>query len=363
MPKHPCLLDTTSPRLALADRSGELALIDRCGEARMPPMPPMPTVMETLCLGQTALRIADAKRRSLVLHDVARSLLTETRLNACGSVARIVEIELYCCSDAAPDPFAHCHPLQGETGRWYLHRVGAGYRGGSFKGIDITFGADGGFGGVLIRGLEVCGGKTSQIVDGPSLCVDWLMRAAGVSSPRELDERVGLCRVDDPAAALRLELVVGRDSSLGPHKGRLRWRPDRSTGPHKGRLRWRPDRSTEPTRIWSTARVGLALRHGVETPTWWAARQRFLTEPRRIRKGRPQLIIALHQDHVAAEEIALLTGTPLRVVNRYLSWHEAGRAAAQGDAVVDGTNDFDRADVQGASATERLCRQLGAWSE
>ena len=44
--------------------------------------------------------------------------------------------------------------------------------------------------------------------------------------------------------ALRSEQIDEAARSTGPHKGRLRWRPDPPTRPHKGRLRWRPDQST-----------------------------------------------------------------------------------------------------------------------
>lgn len=96
---------------------------------------------------------------------------------------RLTEIEFYLLGkeDIHCDVFAHCDDLQYETsGNWYFHRSGnnsvegykhmtnnekdtkwvcpnpdASYRGGTFKGLDITFAkAQSCFGGILIRSIE-----------------------------------------------------------------------------------------------------------------------------------------------------------------------------------------------------------------
>src|SRR5579859_507484 len=89
---------------------------------------------------------------------------------------RLVEIEVYYHGEAHPDPFTHRDPLQKENGRWYFHRTRGTYRGGSFKGIDLTFGDGKAFGGVLIRSIETASGT---LIDGPSLCVDHLLAKTG----------------------------------------------------------------------------------------------------------------------------------------------------------------------------------------
>ncbi|HAX77412.1 MAG TPA: hypothetical protein DCY88_16650 [Cyanobacteria bacterium UBA11372] len=90
---------------------------------------------------------------------------------------RLVEIEFYYFSETHPDPFTHRAPLQLECGRWYFHRTRGSYRSGSFKGLDLTFGDGQAFGGILIRSLVTPDGK---LIDGPSLCVDYLLAKAGV---------------------------------------------------------------------------------------------------------------------------------------------------------------------------------------
>src|SRR6185436_703116 len=65
--------------------------------------------------------------------DIAMRLLGSSRLRVADSNHRLVEIEFYFDSKDHPDPFAHRHPEQAHCGRWYFHRIGESYRGGSFK--------------------------------------------------------------------------------------------------------------------------------------------------------------------------------------------------------------------------------------
>src|SRR3954470_22893409 len=71
---------------------------------------------------------------------LADRLLNRCRLTVGGEPHRFVEVEFYYCGEGHPDPFTHRDPLQKECGRWYFHRTRGEYRGGSFKGVDLTFG-------------------------------------------------------------------------------------------------------------------------------------------------------------------------------------------------------------------------------
>jgi hypothetical protein len=81
---------------------------------------------------------------------IATRLLCESRLVAGGEPHRLVEVEFYYHAEGHPDPFTHRDPLQRECGRWYFHRTRRAYRGGSFKGLDLTLGDGSACGGVLI---------------------------------------------------------------------------------------------------------------------------------------------------------------------------------------------------------------------
>ena len=116
---------------------------------------------------------------------VADSLLNQTRLVVGAEIWRLTELEFYYRAPGHLDPFAHANPVQAHCGRWYFHRTHGGYRGGSFKGVDVTFGDGEARGGILLRGAERADGT---VIDGPSLFVDALLRATASTNVRELDE-------------------------------------------------------------------------------------------------------------------------------------------------------------------------------
>ena len=94
----------------------------------------------------------------------------------------IKEVEAYLHSDDHPDPFVHKDPHQLSSGCWYFHRQNEkAYKGGTFKGLDITFGYkddENCYGGFLIRSLYCL--TTQQLIQGPSNCVDDLCRNKGI---------------------------------------------------------------------------------------------------------------------------------------------------------------------------------------
>ncbi len=72
---------------------------------------------------------------------------------------RITEIEFYLKSEFHNDKYTHGHKLQLETEKWYFHG----------SGIDLTFGANGFYGGILIRALYDF--KGDSYIYGPLNCV------------------------------------------------------------------------------------------------------------------------------------------------------------------------------------------------
>ena len=215
-------------------------------------------------------------------HDIATRLLGSCRLRAADSSSRLVEIELYYDSKEHPDPFAHRHPEQASPERWYFHRIGESYRGGSFKGLDLTFGNGGAHGGILIRSLETSEGR---VVVGPSLCVDHLLATTGSPSVAALARMIGGRHATDPESPLQLI--------------------DESNG-----------NGQRDVRLFRSARVGLSLkRHNDAIAADRLVRPyRFLTEPRRVTKGRPELIGALLSAGHSPEDVHRLTGSPMKTI-------------------------------------------------
>src|SRR4051812_37511319 len=109
---------------------------------------------------------------------VADRLLNGCDFLAAGTPFRFAELEMYYHGEGHLDPFAHAHPLQLRAGRWYFHRSGGSYRGGTFKGLDLTLGDGSATFGVLIRTIV---GPDGSVITGPSRIVDFLLRLTGTA--------------------------------------------------------------------------------------------------------------------------------------------------------------------------------------
>ncbi len=247
---------------------------------------------------------------------IADRLLVGCALQVAGAPYRLREIEFYYQDEAHHDPFAHGDPLQRTSGRWYFHREGGSYRGGSFKGLDVCFGPVGPFGGILIRTLEAPDGT---VINGCSLCVDHLLEKTGHPDVASLDGVLGERAVWDRSAPLHLAPI-----EAGPER---------------------------PT-VLATARVGLTLKMMARYPTmpqYIFARYRFLTDPS-IKKGKVHSVIALHQRGLSVPEIRALTRSPGKTIERYLTAYREGLA-------LEGFTSFRGRSLK----TEDLCRLHGAW--
>lgn len=225
---------------------------------------------------------------------IAERLLNGSRLRVGRQAYRLVEIEFYYWSVAHPDPFTHRDPIQFDIGHWYFHRTRGVYRGGSFKGLDLTFGHKDASGGILIRGLETPEGT---LIDGPSLCVDHLLDATGAATVAELDRAINKRLAWENGNPLILEM-------LGTMQERTLFR-----SPRVGLLLKKATARTESTRY-------------VMRP------YRYLTEPRRTKKGKMHMVLALHAQGAGVEDIQRLTNCPRRSVERYVADFETGRKEA-----------------------------------
>jgi 3-methyladenine DNA glycosylase Mpg len=239
---------------------------------------------------------------------IARKLLNGCRLWVGREPHRFVEIEFYYCGPGHLDPFTHQDPTQLQTGRWYFHRTRGVYRGGSFKGMDLSFGDGTAHAGVLIRSIEKPDGT---LVNGPSLLVDHLLDATGASGVAELDRTINARLAWDESNPLRLEETEDAGRTL-----------------------------------YRTARVGLSLkrlRHAPDPPRFIMRPYRYLSEPKRIAKGKAHLVLALHAQGMDQGEIVAVTGCPKGSVKRYVEDFEAG--AVEADVGPFWGIDFSTADL------------------
>lgn len=248
---------------------------------------------------------------------VAGRLLNGCDLLVAGRPYRFAELEAYYYGDGHPDTFTHRDPLQLHNGRWYFHRTAGEYRGGSFKGVDLTFGDSRSMFGMLVRTIVT---PDDVVIDGPSLTVDHLLAQTKAADVATLDAAISGRSVWDTTSPLAIRL------SATPR--------------------------TAP--VYQTARIGLTLKRSrgkPEAPKFVMRPYRFLTEPRRIGKGKPQLVLALHQRGLSTQEIHDICGAPKRTIEKYVKDFEAGKQEA-------GFAGYVGKDL----STAELCKLIGTWA-
>ncbi len=111
-----------------------------------------------------------------------------------GNEYRIVECEFYLYSSSHPDLFCHNNEMQLTTDQWYFHRAGTSlqskYKGGTYKGLDITFGDSDSYGGILIRAVQSL--ETGQVIEGPCRCVNLILELCDKTSVGDLVSDISL---------------------------------------------------------------------------------------------------------------------------------------------------------------------------
>lgn len=270
-------------------------------------------------------------------------------------VYELLEVECYLRATGHMDPYAHATHEQSISGRWYFHRTcqrspvelssttgltisgpktkAAGYRGGTRKGLDLTFGApvllssstqlnstvdnqDSDAptprGGVLIRSIRRV--SDEAVISGPSLIVDEILRVCNSKSVAELVK----------------EKLGGNLNSLIP-----------SNSMHSIFLRYRPPESRQRLIVYHSPRVGLDLSqvHEASTPvnprvTFVQKHYRFFVRPKLLTaNGRPQTFLGVYKllteseiitDSAVRKEVAELTGISDRCVQKYADWYNNG---------------------------------------
>lgn len=87
---------------------------------------------------------------------------------------RICEIEFYVTNENHNDEYTHQDEHQKTYGKWYFHRTQSGnYKGGTYKGVDLTFGNDDTYFGVLIRSIYSV--DDNEMIEGPCKCVNAIL--------------------------------------------------------------------------------------------------------------------------------------------------------------------------------------------
>ncbi|KAG2012980.1 hypothetical protein CC2G_009926 [Coprinopsis cinerea AmutBmut pab1-1] len=293
---------------------------------------------------------------SALLHDY---VLVVTRADGTTTYLQVMEHEFYLQKATChEDPFAHGSEEQRVLGQWYFHRAprysadsnrsltsSDAYRGGTRKGLDLTFGRPAGTkeeetllrGGILLRSIRVLGSK-SKVVSGPSLLVDQILSLSGSSGIPDLVQTkwggdISAFRERTSGVSLRVVLK----SSLELHVS-----------------------STKPPTIYTSPRIGLELSHpGTTSPTikplhsriqFLTRKYRYFVSPHELlANGRSQTFVGLlfhfsqdkknyaSMDEALGRQSMKLLGDVCRTMGlkegtarRYLADFRAGREGGEG---------------------------------
>lgn len=223
-----------------------------------------------------------------IFFNLAQLLLQSIKVHINQESYTIHEVEFYLYNQFHPDPFVHRNEPQISSGQWYFHKHGRGYRGGSFKGLDITFGGPHSYGGILLRTLQTSAG---QWICGPSLVVDHLIQQSSTTSVRALAEQAQGA-VWDQTNVIHLKPITANSSN-----------------------------------IWTSARVGLKPDRWRSAPPklkYLAYPYRYLNAPGNISKGRPHFVLgAISQGH-DLQTISKLCRSRPRTVDSWISAYNKG---------------------------------------
>jgi hypothetical protein len=218
----------------------------------------------------------------------------------CGSATfNLLEVEVYCRDDREVpmfvDPFAHGDPMQKRPRCFYFHKQGKGYRGGTYKGLDFTFGCANVYGGLLIRSIQNT--ETNVVICGPSLCVDAILEALGCV---------------DIVECVAKFVVQGENEAF--------------------RLRER--RAIDDLPIYRSMRVGLSLKtknYEENVVSMWCAPLRFTVQPQLLTKHKHLIVLELlaSQPNMTHNQIASIVGTTLVSVESCFSAFNKGKASGE----------------------------------
>lgn len=231
-------------------------------------------------------------------------LLNTQCLEIQGVQHTLLEIEIYLWSDNHPDPFSHRNPIQREPGKWYFHTQGASgaYKGGTYKGLDVTFTLDGSiecYGGILIRSMS---GEAQSIIEGPCKVVDYILEKTGQASIKSLVDSLASLDVTDRRNPIKL---VARNP-VGPFQP-----------------------NSAPPTVYASPRVGLSLKRFSSDKLDYLMRPyRFLTDPS-IKKYKNLIILAMLKEGLPETQIQEMTHTSISVIRRYHEQFNTGKSQSR----------------------------------
>lgn len=226
---------------------------------------------------------------------IANQLLNRTVLMVNQYPHRICEVEFY----QDPDPYIHGDSRQTVPGKWYFHRQsGGGYKGGTFKGLDITFrcgssNSNNHHGWILIRSIQ--NSETGTRIEGPCNVVDEILKLTGKTSITQL------------VIALTVDLVPNV--------------LDQST-----MLYLLYTDTTDNYTIYTAPRVGLSLLQNVSKKCHYIMKNyRYLIKPESVKRFRNGITLKMYHSGMSVNDIIKTTRISKHILSRYIHEYQEGK--------------------------------------
>lgn len=203
----------------------------------------------------------------------------------------IREIEFYLHTDDHQDIYTHRNIDQSTPKKWYFHKTGNTYKGGTYKGLDITFGFTNktAYGGILIRGISDIT-DPNKIIDiiGPCKTVDYILEHTNSPNICDLVKKLANSDVDDNNKLLYLRLSNGNIHQT----------------------------------IYNGVRVGLSFKY----LEWCCKYYRFMTwRLSQIEKNRPNIVVILLNRGIPIKEIQKESKYSIKKIEKYKEIYETGK--------------------------------------
>ena len=138
-------------------------------------------------INQLTNQLTKSQTPSSLFYPISQLLLSKVSLVVNSIRFRLIEIEFYLYNNKHTDIFAHKFNCQKMNLHWYFHRSSEkehSYKGGTFKGLDLTCGSDDSYGGILIRSIMDL--SNNKIIEGPCKIVEKILEITKCISIKDL---------------------------------------------------------------------------------------------------------------------------------------------------------------------------------
>lgn len=153
-----------------------------------------------------------------IFYDCANNLMNNYQIKINNKFFDLLEIEFYYYDKKThPDKYTHRNEMQKHSLQWYLHRFNnsIALKGGTRKGLDITFGTNNTFGGILVRAIRNTINDDEKY--GPSLTVDKIMEELTIKDIKILSNLIENQKINEtPLRLVPKENVLSKYIYRGP---------------------------------------------------------------------------------------------------------------------------------------------------